>query len=74
MEKQLQEFISYLHNVKKTSTNTELSYKRDLAKMVRFMEAKGITDAADVKPADLESYVLDLNENGFKAATVSRNI
>lgn len=74
MEKQLQEFISYLHNVKKTSTNTELSYKRDLAKMVRFMEAKGITDAADVKPADLEGYVLDLNENGFKAATVSRNI
>lgn len=74
MEKQLLEFITYLHNVKKTSTNTELSYKRDLTKMVRFLEGRGITDANDVKPADLESYVLDLNENGFKAATVSRNI
>ena len=74
MEQQLLEFISYLHNVKKTSTNTELSYKRDLSKMVRFMEARGITDANDVKPADLESYISDLNENGFKAATVSRNI
>lgn len=74
MEKQLLEFITYLHNVKKTSTNTELSYKRDLTKMVRFMEARGITDAGDVKASDLESYVLDLNENGFKAATVSRNI
>lgn len=74
MEQQLLEFISYLHNVKKTSTNTELSYKRDLSKMVRFMEARGINDANDVKPADLESYISDLNENGFKAATVSRNI
>lgn len=74
MEQQLLEFISYLHNVKKTSTNTELSYKRDLSKMVRFMEARGIDDANDVKPADLESYISDLNENGFKAATVSRNI
>ena len=74
MENQLLEFISYLHNVKKTSTNTELSYKRDLMKMVRFMESRGITDAGDVKTADLESYVSDLNENGFKAATVSRNI
>lgn len=74
MENQLLEFISYLHNVKKTSTNTELSYKRDLTKMVRFMESRGITDAGDVKTADLESYVSDLNENGFKAATVSRNI
>lgn len=74
MEREISAFITYLHNVKKTSTNTELSYKRDLAKMARFLEDRGITEITEVKASDLEAYVTDLNENGFKAATVSRNI
>ncbi len=74
MEQAIQAFITYLHNVKKTSTNTELSYKRDLAKLVRFLAARGITKPDQVTAADLEAYISDLNENGFKAATVSRNI
>ncbi|MCR5268533.1 MAG: site-specific integrase, partial [Lachnospiraceae bacterium] len=74
MEQQLQAFITYLHNVKKTSTNTELSYKRDLAKMEKFLTARGITKAEQVSASDLEAYIQDLNANGFKAATVSRNI
>ena len=37
MEKEITAFISYLHNVKKTSNNTELSYKRDLEKLQHFM-------------------------------------
>ena len=32
MEEQIQAFIAYLHNVKRTSRNTELSYQRDLKK------------------------------------------
>ncbi len=74
MEQQLQAFITYLHNVKKTSQNTELSYKRDLAKMEKFLTARGITKAEQVSASDLEAYIQDLNANGFKAATVSRNI
>ncbi len=74
MEQQLQAFITYLHNVKKTSQNTELSYKRDLAKMEKFLSARGITEAEQVSASDLEAYIQDLNANGFKAATVSRNI
>ena len=34
MEQAIQGFITYLHNVKKKSLNTELSYKRDLTKML----------------------------------------
>ncbi|MCR5267871.1 MAG: site-specific tyrosine recombinase XerD [Lachnospiraceae bacterium] len=74
MEQQLQAFITYLHNVKKTSTNTELSYKRDLAKMEQFVTARAITEAEQDSASDLEAYIQDLNANGFKAATVSRNI
>lgn len=74
MEQQLQAFITYLHNVKKTSTNTELSYKRDLAKLEKFLAARGIAETEKVNASDLEAYIQDLNDKGFKAATVSRNI
>ena len=37
MEKEIKAFITYLHNVKGTSTNTEMSYKRDLEKVQHFM-------------------------------------
>lgn len=74
MEKELQDFISYLHDVKKTSANTELSYKRDLSKMERYLSMQGITDVRKVTTTHLQSYILYLEKNNFAAATVSRNI
>ena len=38
MERVVQEFIVYLHNTKRTSSNTEVSYRRDLNKMVSYFE------------------------------------
>lgn len=74
MEKEINAFISYLHNVKGTSANTEMSYKRDLEKVQHFMESRGIRQTAEVSAGDLEDYVKYLNDNKFAAATVSRNI
>ncbi len=74
MEKEITAFISYLHNVKKTSNNTELSYKRDLEKLQHFMAAKEIYDVMDVTAEGLCAYVNDLEENHFAAATVSRSV
>ncbi|MGN0347879.1 MAG: site-specific tyrosine recombinase XerD [Lachnospiraceae bacterium] len=74
MEKELQDFIMYLHNIKKTSTNTELSYKRDLTKFVKYMEMQGIKEVKDMTATSLQSYILYLEKNNFATATVSRNI
>lgn len=74
MEKEISAFITYLHNVKNTSGNTEMSYKRDLEKVLHFMASRGITEVRDVKAQDLSDYVKFLEENKFAAATVSRNI
>lgn len=74
MEKEISAFITYLHNVKNTSNNTELSYKRDLEKVQHFMFSRGITGAKDVTAQDLSDYVKYLEDNQFAAATVSRNI
>lgn len=74
MIKEIDSFISYLHNVKKTSTNTELSYKRDLKKFAAFFEDRGITSIKDVSEDGLKEYVQYMNDNDFKPATISRNI
>lgn len=74
MEKEITAFISYLHNVKKTSNNTELSYKRDLEKLQHFMAEKGIRSVTAVTAEDLESYVKHLEDNHFANATISRNV
>lgn len=74
MEKEISAFITYLHNVKNTSSNTEMSYRRDLEKVQHFMEGRGIKETKAVTAQDLSDYVKYLEENKFAAATVSRNI
>lgn len=74
MEQAIEQFITYLHNVKKTSVNTELSYRRDLKKVILFLCSKGLTDLVDIKKEDLEEYVASMKEQHFATATVSRNI
>ena len=74
MEQAIEQFITYLHNVKKTSANTELSYRSDLKKVFIFLRSKGLTDLVNVKEEDLEEYVDSMKEQHFATATVSRNI
>ncbi|MBR5359394.1 MAG: site-specific tyrosine recombinase XerD [Lachnospiraceae bacterium] len=74
MQKEIDSFISYLHNVKKTSGNTELSYQRDLKKLRIFLEEHGIKNVSDITEATLSDYVKSMSDSGFKPATISRNI
>lgn len=74
MEKQINAFISYLHNVKKTSNNTEMSYRRDLNKLNKYLSERNIQKVCDVTKEDLCAYILYMEEQKFAAATVSRNI
>lgn len=74
MEKEITAFISYLHDIKKTSDNTEMSYRRDLEKMYHFMLQKGISGVTAMTSEDLASYIKYLEDNHFAAATISRNV
>ncbi|MCR4728500.1 MAG: site-specific tyrosine recombinase XerD [Lachnospiraceae bacterium] len=74
MEQEIKAFISYLHNVKKMSLNTEMSYNRDLAKLNRYMAERGIDDVSKLSQKDLSDYIAYLTDNNFSPATVSRNI
>jgi integrase/recombinase XerD len=74
MTRDIQNFIQYLHEEKQTSANTEVSYERDLRKMCLFLEKQGIVSADAVTATRLNSYVMFLESEGKKPATVSRNI
>lgn len=74
MEKSIQAFVTYLHNVKKKSLNTELSYERDLHKLLLFLRARKMDEVTDIDGELLEEYVKCLEQSGLSAATISRNI
>lgn len=74
MEKQIQLFIEYIHNKKKTSENTEMSYKRDLRKLITYLNDHGIKDWNQVKISDLNDYINSMFENNFANASISRSI
>lgn len=70
----IQDFIQYLHNVKKVSQNTEVSYERDLKKMRIWLNEQGIDSAAQVSRTNLNSYMLYLEREHLSPATVSRSV
>ena len=74
MKDEIGQFMEYLHNVKKTSDNTELSYRRDLNKVQMFLADRGVTSLEQIDETVLEAYVKDLEEQKLAPASISRNI
>lgn len=74
MQDEIDRFIVYLHNVKKASENTALSYERDLKKLRIYLENEKIENVKEITEEDLQAYVDDMKKRGLKASTISRNI
>ena len=74
MTKELELFVEYLTIEKQASHNTVISYERDLNKMVDYLQANGCRELSQVTQIRLTSYVLELEKEGMKASTISRNI
>ncbi|MCR4807498.1 MAG: site-specific tyrosine recombinase XerD [Lachnospiraceae bacterium] len=74
MDQAINDYISYLHNVKKASLNTEQSYHRDLKKLAVSLNEKGKSSLKDISDKDLLQYIDDMLKTGAKASTVSRSI
>lgn len=74
MEKAVEAFVGYLHNVRKASENTVASYQRDLKKLTAFMKQQEIEKVEQITQTNLNSYVLFLEKKQFTPATISRNI
>ncbi|MBR4670745.1 MAG: tyrosine-type recombinase/integrase [Butyrivibrio sp.] len=73
MNDQIEEFVNYLLGVKKTSTNTIISYKRDLERMAGYMEKRGITSVSDITGDRLMDYAASLREENFAPTSIIRH-
>ena len=62
---EIQAFEEYLRDVKKTSKNTQISYRRDLMQMEEYLKGQGITDPDKVTKTSLNSYILFLEKNNL---------
>ena len=74
VENEIKKFIWYIHNIKKMSGNTELSYERDLKKMASYFDEMHIQDVGSITETNLNSYMLYLERNRFAPSTVSRSV
>ena len=74
MEQQLDHFIHYLEDIKKSSRNTILSYKRDLEKFLAFLSSQEIASLVSVNETTMNAYILTMEEQQFATSTISRNI
>ena len=74
MHEMIEQFVTYLTDVKKSSANTVVSYRRDLVKFNKFMESQGVTDVIKVNATNLNSYMLQMEKEQFAPSTISRNI
>lgn len=74
MEHLINEFMEYLQNEKNISGNTELSYRRDLKKMVAYFDQAGVQKMEEVTEADLKVYLGEMRKEKFAPSTISINI
>ncbi|EOS46016.1 tyrosine recombinase XerD [Lachnospiraceae bacterium A2] len=71
---EIQGFVQYMREVRRTSENTAVSYERDLRNMEQFFQGQGISEAGQVTTTLLNSYILFQERQGRKPATISRSI
>lgn len=74
MEKIVLKYVDYLKKTKGISINTEMAYRRDLMKLVKYLAAHGIIDIEKVTATNLNSYMLFMEKQGLTNTTISRNV
>ncbi|MBR3645124.1 MAG: site-specific tyrosine recombinase XerD [Lachnospiraceae bacterium] len=74
MQDLLNQFIEQLHNEKKASENTILSYKRDINKLLVYLSDNQIKNVSGVSESILNKYIEYLNSIGRAPTTISRSI
>ena len=58
----LDEFVDYLKNERKKSTNTLEAYKRDIVGFFEFLKKSGIDEPDNITNTNVVAYLLDLKE------------
>lgn len=74
MNQYINDFITYLTQVKQVSANTVFAYENDLKKLQTYLDHQMIDSVTRLSETALNSYVLSMEKEGLSPATVSRSI
>lgn len=74
IQQNMNRFVIYLEKEKNASNSTVMSYQRDLKKLFSFLGAKGVESVHDITSTSLNSYILQMEKDGFSTSSVSRTI
>ncbi len=70
----LQPFLDHLGIERGLAPRTLDAYRRDVARMIEFLHARGVRRPADVDGADLREFVYGLKDRGLKPSSIRRNL
>lgn len=73
-QQDMQQFVTYMEEEKNASNSTVLSYQRDLKKLFLYLDEKGIHRVDEVTSTNLNSYILQMEKQGFSTSSVSRSV
>jgi integrase/recombinase XerD len=75
MEQPIQDYLSYLHKTKHTSSNTEASYGRDIEKLSLFLKKeRNVFGWENVTEVDLNAYIQTMKDENYASSSISRTI
>lgn len=72
MNKQVEEFLSYLATEKGLAENTISSYRRDLNKYVNYLEKSEVKPFNETKRKDVTNFMLHLKDKGLNSNSIAR--
>ncbi len=72
MNKYVEEFSTYLTDVKKASVNTCLSYIRDITQFETHLTMAGVGNILEASPEDVAAYIESLDHAGKSDSTILR--
>ena len=67
-------YLDYLENIKGLSSNTAVSYKRDLVKLSKFLNASGVSYFESLTEEICSAWIADLFQNNVSARSIQRHI
>lgn len=74
MNMYVEEYTSFMTNVRHKSVNTVESYRRDVTQYITYLNESGIEDIALATKTTILSYLLFLQKKGKASSTVSRTL
>ena len=74
MNTYIEDYTSFMTDVRHKSANTVESYKRDITQYITFLDETGVPDASAATKTTILSYMLYLQKNGKASSTISRTL